>query len=608
MAKNRGRAPLSEEEKRKLNKSNFKKLLGIFRYTLPYKGVFITGMICLVFSSTTLLAFPFFAGKLLDIAMGKGWQLQLAGNTYDITSINVVALILIGILLVQSIFSFFRVYLFAQVSEKSMADVRSSVFGKMLTLPIKFFDSRRVGELVSRITSDISMLQDTFSITLAELFRQTATLLIGTVVIFVIAPKLTVFMLGTFPIMVITALVFGKFIKKLSKTTQDKLANANVIVEETLQSIHVVKAFTNELREATRYSNTLKEVVNTALKAATYRGALISFIIFVLFGGIVGIIWYGASLVQSGDLTIGELVSFVIYTSFIGGSIAGLGNIYGQVQRAIGASERVLEIIDETPEPASGTDAKNLKLQGDIIFSQVDFAYPTRKEVQVLNGLDININSGEKIALVGPSGAGKSTIIQLLTRFYKADKGLITVDNQNILDYDLAAYRSNVGIVPQEVILFGGTIKENIAYAKPDATDEEISMAANKANALQFIESFPDGMETVVGERGIKLSGGQRQRIAIARAILKDPAILILDEATSSLDAESEVLVQEALDELMKGRTTLIIAHRLATIRKADKIFVVKDGSIIESGTHDELSNNDEGLYSHLLKLQFQLS
>lgn len=608
MAKNRGRAPLSEEEKRKLNKSNFKKLLGIFRYTLPYKGVFIVGMICLVFSSTTLLAFPFFAGKLLDIAMGKGWQLQLAGNTYDITSINIVALILIGILLVQSIFSFFRVYLFAQVSEKSMADVRSSVFGKMLTLPIKFFDSRRVGELVSRITSDISMLQDTFSITLAELFRQTATLLIGTVVIFVIAPKLTVFMLGTFPIMVITALVFGKFIKKLSKTTQDKLANANVIVEETLQSIHVVKAFTNELREATRYSNTLKEVVNTALKAATYRGALISFIIFVLFGGIVGIIWYGASLVQSGDLTIGELVSFVIYTSFIGGSIAGLGNIYGQVQRAIGASERVLEIIDETPEPASGTDAKNLKLQGGIIFSQVDFAYPTRKEVQVLNGLDININSGEKIALVGPSGAGKSTIIQLLTRFYKADKGLITVDNQNILDYDLAAYRSNVGIVPQEVILFGGTIKENIAYAKPNATDEEIALAAKKANALQFIESFPDGMETVVGERGIKLSGGQRQRIAIARAILKDPAILILDEATSSLDAESEVLVQEALDELMKGRTTLIIAHRLATIRKADKIFVVKDGSIIESGTHDELSNNDEGLYSHLLKLQFQLS
>ncbi|MEP2773571.1 MAG: ABC transporter transmembrane domain-containing protein [Fulvivirga sp.] len=607
MAKNRGRAPLNEEEKRKLNKSNFKKLLGIFRYTLPYKRVFIVGMICLVFSSTTLLAFPFFAGKLLDIATGKGWQLQLAGNSYDINSINTVALILIGILLIQSIFSFFRVYLFAQVSEKSMADVRTSVYSKMLTLPIKFFDSRRVGELISRITSDVSMLQDTFSITLAELFRQTATLIIGTFVIFIIAPKLTIFMLGTFPIMVITALVFGKFIKKLSKTTQDKLANANVIVEETLQSIHVVKAFTNELREASRYRGTLKDVVTTALKAATYRGALISFIIFVLFGGIVGVIWYGASLVQTGDLTIGELVAFVIYTSFIGGSIAGLGNIYGQVQRAIGASERVLEIIDETPEPTSAQSTR-LNLNGDIVFSKVNFAYPTRKEIAVLNGLDVTIGAGDKVALVGPSGAGKSTIIQLLTRFYEADQGLITVDNKNVLDYDLAAYRSNVGIVPQEVILFGGTIKENIAYAKPDATDEEISMAAKKANALQFIESFPDKMETVVGERGIKLSGGQRQRIAIARAILKDPAILILDEATSSLDAESEMLVQEALDELMEGRTTLIIAHRLATIRKVDKIFVIKKGAVIESGSHDELSDNDDGLYSHLLKLQFQLS
>ncbi|MTI23131.1 ATP-binding cassette domain-containing protein [Fulvivirga sp. RKSG066] len=607
MAKNRGRAPLSEEEKRKLNKSNFKKLLGIFSYTLPYKGVFIVGMICLVFSSTTLLAFPFFAGKLLDIATGKNWQLDIAGQSYTIDSINNVALILIGILLVQSIFSFFRVYLFAQVSEKSMADVRGSVYSKMLTLPVKFFDSRRVGELISRITSDVSMLQDTFSITLAELFRQTATLLIGTLVIFIIAPKLTVFMLGTFPIMVITALIFGRFIKKLSKKTQDKLADANVIVEETLQSINVVKAFTNELREAARYKTTLREVVDTALKAATFRGALISFIIFVLFGGIVGIIWYGASLVQSGDLTIGDLVSFVIYTSFIGGSIAGLGNIYGQVQRAIGASERVLEIVHEEAEPVSD-ESKNEKLEGAITFSNVDFSYPTRKEVQVIDKLDLNINPGDKIALVGPSGAGKSTVIQLLMRFYEADGGVITVDGKDVKDYNLSNYRDNVGIVPQEVILFGGTIKENIAYAKPNASEEEIVEAARKANALKFIESFPDKFETVVGERGIKLSGGQRQRIAIARAILKDPAILILDEATSSLDAESEVLVQEALDELMKERTTLIIAHRLATVRKADKIFVIKGGSIIESGSHEELSVQEDGLYSHLLKLQFQLS
>jgi len=605
MAKKRRKSPLSAEEKRKLNKSNFKKLLGIFKYTLPYKGVFIAGMICLFFSSTTLLAFPFFAGKLLDIASGEAWTVGYGGLV--INSINTVAFILVGILLIQSIFSFFRVFLFAQVSEKSMADVRGTVYSKMITLPFKFFDSRRVGELISRITSDVSMLQETFSITLAELFRQVATLIIGTTVIFIIAPKLTFFMLATFPLLVISALVFGKYIRKLSKKTQDKLADANVIVEETLQSVNVVKAFTNELMEMARYKSTLKEVVQTALKAATYRGAFISFIIFVLFGGIVGVMWYGASLVQSGELSVGELLSFVLYTTFIGGSIAGLGDIYGQVQRAIGASERVLEIIHEEPEPSVNGQDK-LKLDGKIDFQNVNFSYPTRKEVQVIDDLNLSIEAGQKVALVGPSGAGKSTVIQLLMRFYEADNGMIKVDGSDILSQGLSAYRSNVGIVPQEVILFGGTIRENIAYAKPNATEEEIKSAAEKANAMEFITSFPEGLDTIVGERGIKLSGGQRQRIAIARAILKDPAILILDEATSSLDAESEVLVQEALDKLMQGRTTLIIAHRLATIRKADNIFVIKNGSIIESGSHEELSNYEDGLYSHLLKLQFQLS
>lgn len=605
MAKKRG-APLGAEEKRKLNKDNFRKLLGVFKYVLPYKRVFIAGLICLVFSSTTLLAFPYFAGKLLDIASGKDWTIPYGGGT-AINSINTVAFILIGILFVQSLFSFFRVYLFAQVSEKSMADVRGTVYSNMISLPIKFFDSRRIGELISRITSDVSMLQDTFSITLAELFRQTATLIIGTVVIFIIAPKLTLFMLATFPVLVIAALVFGKFIRRLSKQTQDRLAEANVIVEETLQSVNVVKAFTNELMEVARYQKTLREVVNTALKAAKYRGAFISFIIFALFGGIVGVMWYGALLVAGGELTVGELLSFVLYTTFIGGSIAGLGDIYGQVQRAIGASERVLEIIEEKPEAVSQT-REVLKLSGSIAFKDVQFAYPSRKEINVLKGLDLNINPGEKVALVGPSGAGKSTIIQLLMRFYKVNNGEITVDGKNLLEYDLSAYRSNVGIVPQEVILFGGTIRENIAYARPNATDEEIEEAARKANALKFIESFPEKMETVVGERGIKLSGGQRQRIAIARAILKDPAILILDEATSSLDAESEILVQEALDELMEGRTTLMIAHRLATVRKADTIFVIRSGQVIESGPHAELSKNDDGLYSHLLKLQFQLA
>lgn len=597
MAKRKGNTPLNEEEKRALNKQSFNKLIGVFRYIKPYKGQFILGMICLVFSSTTLLVFPYLAGKLMDVAQDK------PGFPF---TINEITAALVGVLFFQSIFSFFRVYLFAQVSERSMADIRRSVFSRMVTLPTSFFDSRRIGELISRITSDVSMLQDTFSTTLAELFRQVATLIIGIVVIFFVAPKLTLFMLATFPILVLSALIFGKSIRKLSKATQDKLAEANTIVEETLQAINVVKAFTNEFFERRRYGKKLDEVVTIALKTATHRGAFISFIIFALFGGIVAVMWYGATLVQSHSMSVGDLLSFVLYTIFIGGSIAGLGDIYGQVQRAIGASERVLEIIDEEPELTDDKGEK-LKLKGEISFNNVGFSYPTRKKLKVLKDINLQINQGQKIALVGQSGAGKSTIIQLLSRFYEATSGSITIDGEDIHNYDLHMLRLNVGMVPQEVMLFGGTIKENIAYGRPNASDEEILNAAEKANALEFIERFPEKLDTVVGERGVKLSGGQRQRIAIARAILKDPAILVLDEATSSLDAESEHLVQQALDELMKNRTTIIIAHRLATIRKVDQIFVLKEGEIVESGTHEELASDDTGIYSYLSKLQFQL-
>lgn len=598
MAKRRGKDPLKEEDKRPLNKSNFKKLLGVFQYITPYKTTFIVGMICLIFSSTTLLVFPYLAGKLMDVASGKPWI---------VNSITQITLGLIGVLFFQSIFSFFRVYLFAQVSERSMADVRKAVFSQMVMLPTTFFDSRRIGELISRITSDVSMLQDTFSTTLAELFRQIATLIIGVGIIFYIAPKLTLFMLATFPVLVLSALVFGKSIRKLSKATQDKLAEANTVVEETLQAINVVKAFTNEIFEKKRYAKSLDEVVNIALKTATYRGAFISFVIFALFGGIVAVMWYGATLVESGAMTVGDLLSFVLYTTFIGGSIAGLGDIYGQVQRAIGASERVLEIIDEHREDINEFTHK-FKLKGEISFKNVVFAYPTRKELSVLKDISFNIGAGQKVALVGQSGAGKSTIIQLLSRFYDVSEGEIQMDGKALADYDLSLLRQNIGLVPQEVMLFGGTIKENIAYGKPDATDEEINEAAKKANAFEFIEKFPEKMETIVGERGVKLSGGQRQRVAIARAILKDPAVLILDEATSSLDAESEHLVQQALDELMKGRTTIMIAHRLATIRKADKIFVLKEGEIVEQGSHEELSSDTTGIYSYLSRLQFQLN
>jgi ABC-type multidrug transport system fused ATPase/permease subunit len=466
-----------------------------------------------------------------------------------------------------------------------------------------FFDQRRTGELISRITADVSMLQDTFSVTLAELFRQIVTLIAGVIFLMVTTPKLTLFMLATFPVLVIIAMVFGRFIRRLSKTTQDELAGANVIVEETLQSISTVKSFVGEAYESNRYQSGLNRVVTVALKAAKYRGAFISFIIFALFGGIVAVMWYGASLVSSGEMSVGELVSFVLYTTFIGGSIAGLGDIYGQVQKAIGSSERVLEILDEKEELSSGV--KKESFTGKITFEKIGFHYPTRPEVEVLKSLSFHVSPGEKVALAGHSGAGKSTIIQLLLRFYEPQKGEILVDDQPLSSWDLNSLRSHIGIVPQEVLLFGGSIRENISYAKPNASEEELIEAAKKANAWQFISKFPEGMDTLVGERGVKLSGGQRQRIAIARAILKDPSILVLDEATSSLDAESESLVQEALDELMKGRTTIIIAHRLATIRKVDRIYALSDGEIVEEGSHSELLAQENGFYSNLVRLQF---
>src|SRR5690606_26417405 len=386
---------------------------------------------------------------------------------------NSIAVLLLCILFVQSIFSFFRVWLFASVSERSMRDIRLALYRRLVSLPMAFFDKRRTGELISRITSDVTLLQDTFSVTLAELFRQMITLLAGVVFLIFTTPKLTLFMLATFPVLVVIAMVFGKFIRRLSKATQDELAAANVIVEETLQSIMTVKSFTGEEYESRRYGKGLNRVVAVALKAAGYRGAFISFIIFALFGGIVAVMWYGATLVGAGEMSIGDLVSFVLYTTFIGASIAGLGDIYGQVQKAIGSSERVLEILDEEPETSSSA-TNSVKMKGEVDFHEVAFSYPTRPELQVLKNINFHIGAGDKVALAGHSGAGKSTIIQLLLRFYAADSGKIKVDGLAIKDWNLKQLRANLGIVPQEVLLFGGSIRENIAYAKPDASEEEI--------------------------------------------------------------------------------------------------------------------------------------
>lgn len=588
-----------KKKKSPFSKESLTKLAGIYKFILPYRGQFAIGIFSLLLSSVILLSFPLLSGQLIDVASGK--------NSWISNDLQTIALCLLGVFFIQSIFSFVRVYYFAQVNEKAMADIRLALYSKIISLPLSYFDTHRSGALISRITSDVSLLQNTFSVTLAEFLRQTATLLIGIVVILIMAPNLTGFMLATFPVVIALAVIFGKYIRKLSKKTQDELASSNIIVEETLQAIQAVKSFTSELLEIKKYNASQTAVVRIALRSAVFRGLFISFVIFTLFGGIVAVIWYGASLVKEGSITIGELISFILYTTLIGGSIAGLGDLYGQVQKAVGASERVLDILNEEgeldPKKYYKSKKTTTQLTGDIQFQNVIFSYPTRKDVQVLKDVSFKIEGGEKVALVGHSGAGKSTIIQVLLRFYKVDLGQITISGNNIDHYDLLEYRKHIGIVPQEVLLFGGSIRENIAYGRPGATSEQIVEAASQANALQFIESFPEGFNTLVGERGIKLSGGQRQRIAIARAILKNPEILILDEATSSLDAESEYFVQQALDRLMQNRTTIIIAHRLATIRKVDKIFVLKDGQIIESGSHIELYEKD-GNYRNLVRLQ----
>ena len=595
--------------KTKLTRNSVREALEIFEFVKPYKWSFIVGLVLLFLSTTTFMIFPFLSGKVVDIAQGKtSFQGDLFGQhfSYNLT-LGDIGLLMSVILLVQGVVSYFRITLFAVVSERGIADVKQALYSKIVSLPVTFFEENRVGELVSRTNSDVERLYNTLSITLAEFIRQILVLITGILILTFTTWKLALIMLGTFPIIMVGALLFGRFIRKMSKERQTQIADTNVILNETMMAINAVKGFSNEWFEVTRYGKANRKSVDISLKFAQWRAIFATFIVVVLFGSLFFVLWQGATMLQKGEITAGELIMFFTYTAIIGGAIAGLGNFYTELVGAIGATERIREILKQPSEveirPHALAPEKRLK--GDIEFNNIMFHYPTREDMEVLKGISFKVKAGQKVALVGPSGAGKSTIVQLILKFYNAQSGTVKVDGKDLNDYEITDYRQNLAIVPQEVLLFGGTIRENILYGKPDAIESEIIEAAKQSNSWEFISQFPDGMETIVGERGIKLSGGQRQRVAIARAILRNPSILLLDEATSSLDAESEKVVQDALNILMQGRTSIIIAHRLATIREVDCIYVIDGGKIIEQGTHEQLSMLQNGVYNNLAKLQF---
>lgn len=602
------RKELEKEElpKGKFNKQGIGQFAQIFRYILPYKWTFVFGMIFMFLSTVTSLCFPYLIGNLVDTAEQTS-QLDFLNGLFSVDKLGIreVLIALVVALILQGFFSFMRIICLTSVSEYAMADIRKHLFSKMISLPLPFFEKNRVGELTSRITADVTQLQDTMSWTLAEMIKQIITMILGVGFIFTISPRLSWVMLSTFPLLIIAAVFFGRFIKRLARKTQDALAEANVVAEETLHNVQVVKSFTNEKLESSRYDTNIVKLVKYALRAIYFRGGFFTFTIYAIFGGIVLVLWQGMKMVQAQDMTIGALVSFVLFTFYIGVSVGGFGDMFSRLLKAIGSSERLLEIFGmESEVNVDASQVVGPKLRGDIEYRNVDFAYPTRDDLAVLKDLNISIPEGKRIALVGSSGAGKSTIVQLLMRFYELNEGLISIGGTDIKDINISHLRQNIGIVPQEVMLFGGTIAENIRYGKPNASDAEVREAAQQANAMEFINSFPDNMETIVGERGIKLSGGQRQRIAIARAILKNPSILVLDEATSSLDSESEMLVQQALNKLMIGRTSIVIAHRLSTIRDVDNIIVLDQGQVVEQGTHQVLSNIPNSMYANFLELQ----
>ncbi|MFK8038409.1 MAG: ABC transporter ATP-binding protein [Crocinitomicaceae bacterium] len=587
-----------KEEKVKLSSESLKKAKNFLSFLKPYRFLYSVGWVFLILSSFTSMLFPLLMGQLLGKDSSE--VSSIPNSMLDLPNIGVrgILILMVIVFAAQAIFSFFRVVIFSNVTEKTLKDLKNKAISKLIHFPVKFYNQNKVGELTSRIATDINLLQDTLNTTIAEFFRQFITIIIGVGFILYASWHLALWMLAIIPVVAIAAVIFGRFVRKLSKKAQDESAKSNAILEEILMGIFNVKSFTNETYELNRYNAKVDSVSRLGIKNGLLRGAFVSFIVFALFGAIAFIVWKAKTMVPN-EISNEEFYAFVLYTIFVGASFASLPDLYGKIQKAIGASEYLMNLIQTEVEESE--ELKDIiEFKGNVEFKNVEFAYPSRPDVKVLKGVSFNANYGKTIALVGSSGAGKSTISALLLKYYNVNAGAILFDGKDISHYSNESIRKQMAIVPQDVILFSGSIRNNIAYGDLEATDEEIKAAAKKANAFEFISEFPDGFETEVGDRGIQLSGGQKQRVAIARAVLKNPKLLILDEATSALDTESEKLVQDALDKLMENRTSIVIAHRLSTIKNADLILVLENGKVKQQGKHDDLIANTDGIYYQL--------
>jgi ATP-binding cassette subfamily B protein len=571
----------------------------IFGYLMAEKAIFLPSLAALFFTAMLSLAFPWFLKELIGnptdaLKDGVDPQQVLAKS-------NRVVLELIAVLGLQAFIAFFRVQGFIRSGESALNRLRRDLFAHLVRLPMRFFHEQRSGALSNRIAADLGVVRETLLTTVPQAVRQSVILVGGLTFIFIASWKLSLIMLGSVPLVVLAIAFFGRKVRGYSKAAQDSLADAGTVIEETVQGIADVKSFTNEPFESGRYGRALESFFGVTMKGAKSRAAFLSFIIFALFGTIAFVAWFGARMLANGEIDATNFVSFILFSIFVGASLGSFPEIISQLQQTSGATERLRELLDAQPERTDG-DAE-VKLGGALAFDHLSFRYPSRPDVQVLEDLSFTVEPGQRVALVGPSGAGKSTTFSLILGFNDPDVGSVRFDGRPASSLSLQALRSQIAIVPQEVLLFGGSIRENIEYGKPGASLEEIQAAARLANADDFIAALPEGYETLVGPRGTKLSGGQRQRIAIARAILADPRILLLDEATSALDSESERLVNEALERLMQGRTSLVIAHRLSSVRHADRILVFNHGRIVESGTHDELIDHN-GTYRFLVDTQ----